>query len=82
MLNRLESLIRRFAAPLSLLAVLAAAFVASYFGPTDPDSALFRSGSLSFLLLFALYFPVKKAVSTQPLRALFYGAGFAYAIMC
>ena len=81
MLNRLEALIRRFAAPLSLLAVLAAAFVAPYFGPTDPDSALFRSGSLSFLLLFALVFPVKKAVSAQPLRALFYGAGFAYALM-
>lgn len=77
----LERLIRKHAAVLSALAVAAAAFVAYYFVPGNPDSALLRSGSLGFLLMFSLYFPVRKAVAAQPLRALVYGAGFAYVLM-
>ena len=77
----LERLIKKHAALLSALAVAAAAFVAYYFVPTNPDSPLLRSGSLGFLLMLFLFFPVRRAVSSHSLRALLYGAGFAYALM-
>jgi len=81
MIDKLTGLIRRLSAPLALLCVLAAAFVASYFIPTDPDSAVLRSGSLSMLLMLALYFPVRRAIKTQPLPALLYGSAFAFVLM-
>ena len=77
----LERLIKKHAALLSALAVAAAAFVAYYFVPTNPDSPLIRSGSLGFLLMLFLFFPVRRAVSSHSLRALLYGAGFAYVLM-
>ena len=77
----LERLIKKHAALLSALAVTAAAFVAYYFVPTNPDSPLLRSGSLGFLLMLFLFFPVRRAVSSHSLRALLYGAGFAYVLM-
>lgn len=77
----IDKLIRKYSAPLALLCVLAAAFVLPYFAPTDPDSAVFRSGSLGAILLLSLYFPVHKAIKAQPLRALFYGGAFAYVLM-
>ena len=77
----LERLIKKHAALLSALAVAAAAFVAYYFVPTNPDSPLLRSGSLGFLLMLFLFFPVRSAVSSHSLRALLYGAGFAYVLM-
>lgn len=77
----LERLIKKHAALLSALAVAAAAFVAYYFVPTNPDSPLLRSGSLGFLLMLFLFFPVRRAVSSHSLRALLYGAGFAYVLM-
>ena len=77
----LERLIKKHAALLSALAVAAAAFVAYYFVPTNPDSPLLRSGSLGFLLMLFLFFPVRRAVSNHSLRALLYGAGFAYVLM-
>ena len=81
MIDKLIRLLRKYSAPLAFLCVLACAFVAPYFAPTDPDSAVFRSGSLSLLLMLALYFPVKKALVKQPPRALIYGGAFAYVLM-
>lgn len=77
----INKLIRKHSAALALLCVLAAAFVLPYFAPTDPDSAVFRSGSLGAILLLSLYFPVHKAIKAQPLRALCYGGAFAYVLM-
>jgi len=66
----MTKLIQRFCAPLSLCCVLAAAFALPYLMPGNPDSAALRSGSLSLLLMLALFFPVRIALSRQPLRAL------------
>lgn len=81
MVNRLQALVRRFSAPLAALAVAGLGFVAYYFIPADPDSAVFRSGTLFALTVFALYVPVRRALALHPLRAFVYGAAFAYVFM-
>ena len=75
-------LIRTFSAPLTLCALLGAAVAAPYLTPGDPDSAVFRSGMLSLLLLIACYAPVKQAIKIHSLRALVYGSalGLTFAL--
>lgn len=74
--------IRRYASALSLLSVLAGLFAASYLIPENPDSAVFRSGTLGTALLLACYFPVKQALERVSLRTLLCAGcfGLAYAL--
>ena len=74
--------IRRYASALSLLSVLAGLFAASYLIPENPDSAVFRSGTLGTALLLACYFPVRQALERVSLRTLLCAGcfGLAYAL--
>lgn len=72
-------LIRKFSAPLTLVTLLSAAYAAPYLLPADPDSAVFRSGVLGLILLFACAAPVTSALRTQSMRALIYGTAFGFA---
>ena len=52
-------LLRRRSALFAALFALSAAFAAPYLVPADPDSAVFRTGTLGALLLLAAFFPVR-----------------------
>ena len=73
----LRSFLQKHSALFALLAALAAAFAAPYLIPADPDSAVFRSGTLSALLLLAAVFPMRAALERHSMRSLLYGCGFA-----
>lgn len=73
---RITGLIRKYAAPLALLSILAAAVAAPYLLPENPDSAVFRSGALGLVLLAACCHPVYQALRRVSLRTLLCGAGF------
>ena len=62
--------IHKYAHLLSLLAVLAALAAAPYLIPENPDSPVFRSGTLGTLLVFACFFPVKDALTKADRRTL------------
>jgi len=54
--------IRKHASLLALAAVLAGLFAASYLIPENPDSLVFRVGTLGTLLIAACYFPIRHAL--------------------
>ena len=62
--------IHKYAHLLSLAAVLAALAAAPYLIPENPDSPVFRSGTLGTLLVFACFFPVKDALTKADRRTL------------
>ncbi|MDO5298539.1 MAG: DUF6020 family protein [Clostridia bacterium] len=68
--------LKKHAGVLSLLCVLLAAAAAPYLIPENPDSAVFRSGTLGALLLPACYFPVREALRRAGRRTLTAGAVF------
>jgi len=74
----MTALIRKHSTLLAACAALLCTFAAPYILPTDPDSAIFRSGSLSLVLMIACIYPVSLALRTQPLRALIYGCFYAF----
>ena len=67
---KITELIRKHASPLALLACLAAVVAAPYLIPENPDSAIFRSGTLGTLLILACSFPVRQAYEKVSLRTL------------
>lgn len=69
-------LIRKYAFALALLSALCALFAAPYLIPENPDSAIFRSGTLGLLLMLACCAPLKEAFSRASLRTLICGMGF------
>lgn len=78
----MSKLIHQYASALALLAVLAGLVAATYLIPENPDSAVFRNGTLGTILLFACWFPVRHAFRHASLRTLIAGCGFglAYAL--
>lgn len=64
------SFIRRHAALAALCAMLLAAFAAPYLIPADPDSAVFRNGTLGLLLIAASAYPAFEAFSRADRRTL------------
>lgn len=78
MIEQLHSFLRKHSALFALLAALAAAFAAPYLIPADPDSAIFRDGMLSAVLLLTAAFPVRAAFERHSRRSLLYGFGFAF----
>lgn len=74
----MTAFIRKHAAPLALLGVLSLLAAAPYLIPTDPDSAVFRSGTLGLALLCAAFIPVRRAFARSDGRSLLYGCAFAW----
>lgn len=74
--------IRRHATFFSVLCVLAAAVAAPYMIPENPDSAVFRSGTLGLLLLCAAGFGVHDALRRADRRTLVSGLfwGFLFSL--
>ena len=70
------SLVRKYASPLALLAVLLGMAAAPYLITENPDSTIFRSGFLSLLLLLACIPPIREALRRASLRTLICGAAF------
>lgn len=77
-MKKLHSLLQRHSTLFALAAVLAAFFAAPYLVPEDPDSGVFRYGTLSAILLLGCMIPVRKAFAEHSLRSLLYGAAFAF----
>lgn len=73
----IHTLLKKHAALLTALAVLAALIAAPYLIPENPDNAVFRSGSLGTLLFLACAFPVHQALKRHSLRQLICGLAFA-----
>lgn len=73
---RIIHLIRKYAALLAFSACLCGLIAAPYLIPENPDSAVFRSGLLGTLLMFACYFPIHEALKKANLRTLLCAAGF------
>jgi len=71
-------LIRKYALPLTLLCVLAAAVAAPYMIPENPDSQVFRSGVLGLLLLCAAGCPLYDALRRSDRRTLISGFVFGF----
>ena len=78
MTQRLISMIRKYASVLAPAAVLCACVAAPYLVPADPDSPVFRVGTLGALMLLFCAFPVRDALARHSLRALIYGCCFAF----
>lgn len=74
----MTSLIRKYASPLALLAVLAALVAAPYLIPENPDSEVFRTGTLGTLLLFVCYMPLKRTYSNLNRRTFVCAAAFGF----
>lgn len=74
--------IRRHARLFSLLCVLAAAVAAPYMIPENPDSAVFRSGTLGMLLLCAAGFVVHDALRRADRRTLVSGLFWGFLFSC
>ena len=70
-------MIKKYAKPGAALAVLLAMLAAPYLTSIDPDSRVFRSSVLPFLLCLAAYFPVRTAFETKNCRELGFGCAFA-----
>ena len=69
-------LIRRYASPLALLCAFSGLFAAPYLVPENPDSAVFRSGTLALLLALSCIRPIAEALRRASLRTLLCGGVF------
>lgn len=76
------SVIRKHAALWALLSCLALAIAAPYLIPANPDSAVFRSGTLGLILEFACFYPIYQAASHAGKRRFVSGLvfGFLFAV--
>ena len=76
------SVIRKHAALWALLSCLALAIAAPYLISANPDSAVFRSGTLGLILEFACFYPIYQAASHAGKRRFVSGLvfGFLFAV--
>ena len=70
------TVIRKYAAPAALGAMLLAALAAPYLIPAEPNSAIFRNGTLGLLLVAAAAWPAYEAFSRADRRTLACGLGW------
>jgi len=70
--------IKKYSTLLTALALLMAAVAAPYMIPENPDSAVFRSGTLGLLLLAGCALPIKEAFSRADRRQLLVSLAFGY----
>lgn len=73
---RIIQLIRRYAILLALLSVLGALAAAPFLLPENPDSTIFRSGTLGLLLIISCAYPLVQAFRQASPRILFCSAFF------
>ena len=74
--------IRKHAALLTVLTTLLAALAAPYLIPENPDSAVFRSGALSCVLLLGAAYPAWEALRRADRRALVCGLTWGLLLSC
>ena len=74
--------IRKHAATLTVLTTLLAAFAAPYLIPENPDSAVFRSGALSCVLLLGAAYPAWDALRRANRRTLVCGLTWGLLLAC
>ena len=79
---KIIQLIRRYASALALLSVLMGLFAASYLIPENPDSEVFRTGTLGTMLMLFAYYPVQQAFSKAKLRTLIAGCFLGLLFAC
>ena len=79
---KIIQLIRRYASALALLSVLMGLFAASYLIPENPDSEVFRTGTLGTMLMLFAYYPVQQAFSKAKLRTLITGCFLGLLFAC
>ena len=76
--------VKKHAAALALVSCLLCAAAAPYLVPGDPDSAVFRGGTLGTLLIFAAFFPaggaLRRASRGTLIRGLVFGLFFGLAL--
>ncbi|MBP3655442.1 MAG: hypothetical protein J6K32_01970 [Clostridia bacterium] len=70
-------LLKKYASVLAAAVILMAVAAMPYLLPEDPDSAVFRSGSLGALLLLGCYLPARTALERRSLRVLVFSGVFA-----
>jgi len=75
---RIIQLMRKHATVLAILSVLLAAIAAPYMIPENPDSAVFRSGTLGLILLMGCFLPVREAFERAQKRQLIASLLFGY----
>lgn len=63
-------LLKKHSALIAVAVILAAFVAAPYLVPTDPDSRVFRSGTLCAILLAACFVPVEEAIARADRRTL------------
>ena len=71
------SFLRKHAALTAAFFCALLALAAPYLIPADPDSAVFRSGTLGALLALACFCPIRRALARAEKRRLVCGFGFA-----
>lgn len=71
------SIIRKHSRIITALVLLSGLFAAPYLIPVNPDSAVFRSGTLGLMLIVMCAFPVKTALDKYDLRTLVCSSIFA-----
>lgn len=80
----LDLFIKKHSRLCALASILLCFVAAPYLVPENPDSAVFRSGTLSFLLLLATYAPIQYAYAKQTSRtlafSLLWGLLFAFGL--
>lgn len=76
------SFIRKHASVLAALAVVLGLAACPYLIPANPDSMIFRSGTLGTLLAFAAFIPVESALRRADAKTLLsgLGVGFLFAV--
>lgn len=75
---RIVGLIQKYALLLALFSVLACAIAAPYLIPANPDSAVFRSGSMGLILLLACIAPVCSTLKQASAAELLCGTLFGF----
>lgn len=76
-MSKLFSCVKTHNGLVALLAALAMIIASPYLIPENPDSAIFRSGTLSIFLIAACIPLARRALTRHTLRQIAYGFGFA-----
>lgn len=68
--SKLHALLKKYASLAAVAAVLMGVVAAPYLIPENPDSPVFRNGTLGFILLCSTYFPLRDAFFRAKWRVL------------
>ena len=74
----IKSLLSRYSKAFAVLAIGASLIAAPYLIPENPDSPVFRTGTLALLLMLGAISPVHAALKKHSLTSLIYGCGSGF----